>query len=329
MLLELHSLNIFMAIGTLYIANVNHDWNQHDSILIDSNNLNKLIKDINKHDCHTSVNDIGYIGLHTIFNNCDYVNVDFLTSDDSFKAPTDVLLSYGRLLNELYRNQHKVLNFDQHKFFLNPTLSNLVDAPKSSEMHLWCAGCSVTVGCGVETEQSWPTLLANKLNLPLVRLAMPGRSIEWAADQILRSDIKSGDIVVWGLSNITRVDIVKSDWLLVSAPITEYTELSRELQYWTPDYFDSKTSMTKQLHSVMQVINFCNKIGAKLYLANMLDTNWLAPTLSVYDNFIDLTHGLQIQEFGCKFIDYGNDNAHPGPQQHQQYTDILYKLINK
>ena len=91
----------------------------------------------------------------------------------------------------------------------NLPLNKLFDLPEpsnrqSESLQLWVAGCSTTYGIGVNHGQRYCDHLVNALGLELNLLATPASSINWAADQILRANIKSNDIVVWGLTDNNR-----------------------------------------------------------------------------------------------------------------------------
>lgn len=184
---------------------------------------------------------------------------------------------------------------------------------------LWTAGCSVTVGSGVDWEQRYGYLLAEKLGMPEVSLSRTGASIGWAADQILRSEIRSGDTVVWGLTDTTRVDL-EDNFSLKSCPGNQYfTSVHKEKQYWNIDYFGSLSQEVSAARSVLQVINYCSKIGVKLVLANLLNITIMPMVLRNYKNTIDLTTE--------EYLDLGTDNDHPGPKHHRHYANEIYNLI--
>lgn len=52
------------------------------------------------------------------------------------------------------------------------------------------AGCSVTFGCGVPEEGTWPHILSNNINKPVVNLSFPGRSIESISNNIIKYCVK-------------------------------------------------------------------------------------------------------------------------------------------
>ena len=167
---------------------------------------------------------------------------------------------------------------------------NMLHATRSTDKSvLWTVGCSVTAGNGVDWEQRYGYLLAQKLGIPEVSLSRAGSSIGWSADQILRSDIRSGDTVVWGLTDTTRVDL-EDNFSLISCPGNWYfISVDKEKQYWNIDYFGSLSQEVSAARSVLQVINYFSKIGVKLVLANLLNITILPMVLYNYKNAINLT----------------------------------------
>ena len=122
-----------------------------------------------------------------------------------------------------------------------------------------------------------------------------------------------------------RVDVAK-DYDLMSCPVDNYIRLPKENQYWTLDYFISESLLVSNAKQIIQVMNFCNKIGAKLYLVNLLDTGWCSAIFCDQKNFINLNVNFDING-NTKYIDYGTDNMHPGPEQHKVYAEKMYELI--
>ena len=81
---------------------------------------------------------------------------------------------------------------------------SLQDVRKTDSAQLWVAGCSISNGDGVTNSTRYGQLIADDLDLSVSFLTLGGTSLIWASDQLLRSDIRSGDIVVWGLTDFCR-----------------------------------------------------------------------------------------------------------------------------
>jgi hypothetical protein len=312
-----------MAIGKLYISHNEYNWANSDLKILNSNNIKKVIDSAIIDDFCSSPEDLGYESIGVACNSAKEIHLVEINNPIS---PLSFML-YGRLFNELSRVQHKVVNFTDIVNRLE-LVNQLHKVKKTDYPTLWTVGCSITIGVGIEYKARWGTVLANLLQMPEVTLSAPGTSIQWACDQILRSDIRENDIIVWGLTSVPRIEIT-NNWKTISRTIGNYCELDLSKQYWKLDYFDSETLMINSIHNILQVNNFCNKIGAKLYLANILDIHWIPFMLKEYPNFIDLTLGLNIGKTMVEFIDLGTDNSHPGPRQHQQYANKLFNFITK
>ena len=94
---------------------------------------------------------------------------------------------------------------------LNPEIPDpmpLTDTRKCKETQLWIAGCSISHGVGVDLTERYGHLLSTELNMPCSFLTRPGSAIDWAADQLLRSDIRKNDLVVWGITNPERITYI-------------------------------------------------------------------------------------------------------------------------
>jgi len=319
-----------MAINKLYISSEVYDWNGADSFLLSAKNIKKVVADPKSHNYHTSIDDLRTQNLQIacqLATEIYLVDIDLWTiSGKDFLTDGDQY-SYGRLFYELTKVQHKVKNFTvlnefSLDLFNSTNRTRLVDEPV-----LWTAGCSFTSGEGVTELDRYGTILSKMLNRAEISLSQTGSSIIWAADQILKSDIRCGDIVVWGLTTVQRFEYAEN-WKIKTLPYARYNEIPKGLRYWPIDYFDSTVHIIQTIRSIMQVINFCNKVGAKLYLANLLDITWILPAFNNYNRFIDLTKEFLIFD-KLTYIDYGTDGLHPGPITHKWYAEKIFDFINK
>jgi hypothetical protein len=317
-----------MAINKLYFSTVDFCWDNHPSTLLTNKNLSNAIADTECNDYHTSVEDITYENLHLV---CWHAHELFLVNIDlgtilEITNPENVL-QMGRLLNEFYRNLQKV-NTKQAVLDLNFSKFDICVADrKTSNTMLWTTGCSYTFGTGVNPDQRWGSILSKMLDLPESSLSKNGASITWAADQILRADINPGDTVVWGITTVPRVDYANG-WKLETNTVANV--FAKQIPVLIPfDYYNSLTHVIKCIHSILQVSNFCKKIGAKLYIINFLDITWLPIVFKEHPNFLDLVKDVPLdRNTGIpEPIDIGTDGLHPGPMQHKKYAELIYDFI--
>lgn len=200
--------------------------------------------------------------------------------------------------------------------------------PRASESRqLWVVGCSTTHGTGVNVGERYQDIIKQNLNLESTDLSYPGTSISWARDQILKSDIKKDDIVIWGLTTMGRFSWFDNDILShVSGP--NYYKLHPDFDKVVPfSLLECPHRMYEAVSSVQQVNNFCNKIGAHLIIANIHGNIDLLSDFAKYKGFV-MIHGTRGLNFDSNFLDLGSDQSHPGPKTHRYYADMILEKIN-
>lgn len=244
--------------------------------------------------------------------------IDFADPGNCVHGLTEVLL-------QLLPNSVEVKNLNPKIYDPNP----LVDLRKTESEQLWIAGCSISHGVGVDNASRYGQLLANELNLPCSFLTKPGSAIDWAADQILRSDIRENDLVVWGLTNPERLTYFHNNTLL------NITLKSYEVYPEYQKIVDQKNLFTHQtlythFYAIQKVINYCNKINARLLLVGiLLGPYTFLSFLKSQKNYVHIEYPTLSCDYNIltSFIDLGTDSVHPGTKQHQQYKEIILKHI--
>lgn len=332
-----HRLTVFFGDTPEYLADLARE---HDACawLMDSSNYQTVEAQRRSHDVtvYSSLGDLptDLTVIYDILCKADRIvycpparwsdnkTVDILDPGSSIQGLTEIILLL--LPRSVEVTGLAPFSPDQH----DPKF--LVDQRKTDLTQIWIAGCSISHGVGVEPEQRWGYLLAQALNLPCSFLTRPGSAIDWAADQILRSDIRSGDIVAWGLTNWNRITYVHNHSLLEG--INGYT-------YTVHPYYQKIVSIENLLldhtlynhyYAIRQVDNYCAKIGANLMLVGVMpDNGSLLGFLKSQPNYIHITYDLTYQDSRLqqKFTDLGSDQLHPGPLQHQLYTKAVLDFI--
>jgi len=214
------------------------------------------------------------------------------------------ITEYFLYLINLTKNNVQGLDLTHYQ---NSSYLNLVDCRKTNETQLWVAGCSISHGAGVREHEKFGTLISNKLNLPVSHITKGGSSLEWAKDQILRSDIRKNDIIIWGLTQEVR------------APKAFNGKIITETN---PDFLLNETALYKAVTSVHQVVNFCRKISAQLILVPVICSERLQLLIHNLDEYYQLPYQIG-------FLDLGTDKIHPGPIQHQVWADTICKKLSK
>ena len=309
-----------MAIRKLFIANQNYAFHSLDSTLITNSNYKDIIKSKQVVDCCTSFADLGLMQDNIKQEVYDYVTKS-IDLNSSFEWGSDIGYILPLILTKNAKVDPKII--DQiFKFNCDRHLAERT----TNDPVLWVAGCSLSSAIGVEPNERWGHNVSNHFNLPEVNIAKGGSSITFAADQILRSDIRRGDRVIWGLTGADRVDLVNSEGEYDSCVFPAAKERNA-FDLYTLDYFDSPMQQIQYAKAVKQVVNFCQKIGANLVLANMLcDSKPIVNYLKQLPNYVDFYNAVGLYS-KLNFIDTGTDSQHPGPKQHQHYANEIIKCI--
>lgn len=209
---------------------------------------------------------------------------------------------------------------------------------------LWTVGCSFAHGVGLEApEHRYGYLVADALGVESKFLTAPGSSVEWAHDQIINADIQANDIVLWGVTSLERFSYFSNLYqppLFVNAMnltqnrLGEYTGALKIL-------FNSDHWTIRNIKLIKQAQTVINKLGAKLVL-------FFHPELSLpehgkmfCDNFSESSN-LLIPEYTKNdhwngtwpptrrnFLDFGNDDSHPGPNTHQAWAEQITSFIKE
>ena len=284
---------------------------------------------------------VGYTGLEEFVDKNLFLDL-LLSAEEIFYHPETFTQSHFDLYNPTNSSQGLTENFlllakQQGVAIHNLTFlgQETIDSNRKNYLELadvrkniagpqiWGVGCSFTYGVGVTVDQRYINLLGKQLNMPVNCLAISGTSIAWAADQILRSDIRAGDIVVWGITCKYRLP-----WVLENkvnhASINWIDKAPRPYQKLLTQLLTDDSNLEyQQLTSINQVTNFCEKVGAQLVLLGVLTL----PTDLLY--LTNNPYFYQCYQYSNNYLDLGDDNSHPGPKQHQLYANIVYSQLQK
>ena len=201
---------------------------------------------------------------------------------------------------------------------------NLADSRKTDSYQLWVAGCSFAHGHGIQRDQRFGQLLAEKLNLPVSFLTRSGTSVSWAADQILRSDIKKNDVVVWALTGASRFTFLDDKNIQYHIGVANYKDFPIVKNYINENLLVSNHMLYESFTHICQVKNYLDKIEAEFILA-VMPLNGQEHDLQTIDFTKDIKNSIVLfDQNDYSFIDYGFDRMHPGPLHHKWYADQIY-----
>ena len=304
-------------IGNLFIANSTYKFDSLNSTLLTANNYKNIIENDQVVNCCTSFDDLG-ISIHNIKQEL----YDHVTESITFSSDFTVAHGNGNYLYPLIDSDKAKVEDRVYEW----NTDRLLNERTTDDPVVWVAGCSISSAIGVNKQQRWGNLVSKYLKVPEVNIARGATSVTFAADQILRSDIRSGDCVIWGLTQPSRVDHVNSKGEYTSCVFIN-AKKSGVLDLYNPNYFDSPTQQIQYTKSVKQVVNFCKKINAELILVNFLcDSKPIVDYLEQLPNYVSC-YIKPDSTSKSYFIDTGTDRQHPGPKQHQEYAKEIIKFI--
>ena len=210
--------------------------------------------------------------------------------------PTSSLQGLTETLLRLLPGSVEIKGLDTFDVFKHGPIV-LADVRQTDQPQLWITGCSISHGLGVERHETYGVSLAAALDLECSFLTRPGAAIDWAADQILRSDIRAGDTVVWGVTDWNRLTYVHAHQLLPGVNVHSYTTFPDYHNIISIDNLFSHQTYYNHLYSIQQVINHCQKIGAKLLLVGILSGNFaLLSFLQSQKNYIHIPYQIVYQQ---------------------------------
>lgn len=217
------------------------------------------------------------------------------------------------------REKQNVHGLDLSKYKNTPYLKLGNVRNRINKKQLWVAGCSITAGIGVDADKRYPVIISKHFDEQFVDLSKGGSSMEFAADQILRSDVRQNDFVVWGLTSEYRAlfwNRKKQQGDSINTYKFDYKNTNQA------DDIVDETRLYKATIAFAQVENFCKKVGAHLIAVPILCSEALQLILHDHAGYYQLPYST------C-FLDLGSDNMHPGPLQHQWYADQIDNILKK
>lgn len=200
-------------------------------------------------------------------------------------------------------------------------------ARKTKTPQLWTIGDSITYPIGVTEEEAYSYKLSKLIGIEYTNLSISASSNVLQASVILKSDLKKGDIVAWGLSTVFRETLIVNNELshvalndtLSHICLSSYLE-NRKINDILPlDLVESEQYLFKTLIAVYDVSNICKKLGVTLLLGGVNAEQEYCKYFAKFNNYI------QFWNSHLAHKDYGDDGSHPGPKTHTWYAEEFYK----
>lgn len=214
-----------------------------------------------------------------------------------------------------------------------------VDTRKGNgEPNLFVAGCSVSAGMFINIEQSYGSLLSEKTQMSMVLLANRSTSVDWAANQIISSDLRPGDVVVWGITAVHRLT-----WLTLGTdnnfqPVhclptmnPKFANFMGNSAYDLVKRFMVEAEQHHMLAAatkILQVKKVCEMSGARLLFGFLpySGTDIVKQLTTAFTNdagYVKIPYSTESPHW----TDFGSDGAHPGPESHRLIAEAFFSKL--
>jgi hypothetical protein len=272
-----------------------------------------------------SLPEVGYISIGD-HDFDDFINVletyselHYISSDawehESTRIQTETYLKY-------YSHRKPVYNTKENSY---ADILKLEDSRKNeNQPQLWIVGGAEAHGSGVSDSEKFGCVLSEKLGVDVSYLTQINSSIGWQSDQILRSDIKKNDFVVWCIGSMETISYFDNQ---IKQSVTLGYRNTHRLDVLEVDENSivDEHLLHHSITAISRVICHSQILGYKLAIS-LISNNTaeneqaLLLYLSQFENFI---HSYLHQQ---DWIDcgYSGSGDCPGPEHHKYLADLFY-----
>jgi len=316
------------------------------ALLIDENNIKNVISTHNIPEnatYYSSLGDLSATNFIKLLNIAHEIHMVYPQSwsDGNNKSTIEIIydeeIKRGTIKDELliilsvFSTRKPIHNFIPFVPKMDFSIYSPTISRQEEENEVWVAGCSISEGVGVSLKDTYAYLVSSSLNMKYNNIAKRGSSNAFQSSQICNSEIKQGDIVIWGITSTGRYPYFNGKEI-------EHLNVAKQLsikkpKYITTEMFLSSHMLYVTLNSIKQVIKYCNLVGAKLYLIGLLTDVVISTHIKqMHKNFISLYHAHlhnNTTKNAHQFYDTGDDGIHPGTLTHKWYASEIMKLMDK
>ena len=198
---------------------------------------------------------------------------------------------------------------------------------KTEQPQIWVAGCSWSSAVGVAKEQRWASLLADQMNMAVTVLAEGGSGNSYQARMLLSADIRENDVVIFQVTTPHRETIFGQDGVecgMEHVNAQTFKDNPDLYKTYSPNRLDELTLVINQIKDMQNLINFSQKLKAKLLIWSPGYPLWIG---EYSKNF--LRDKENFYSYKNKMSDFGTDGLHPGPETHKQYADFVFEKFKQ
>lgn len=237
-----------------------------------------------------------------------------------------------------------------------PECLHTLEGRKNNSPQVWIGGCSFAHGEKLQDQNKrYGQLIADKLKMPVSFLTHNGASNGWVADQLMKSDIREGDVVIIGVTGVSRVPIYMNKdyyavnihsftkdeiWKSITRILTENNipldEQTLKVQdnatlkrYISEEFLLSDHFFYDAINHIEQLANFFNKLKVKFLFVYVPEIECLY--MSNVGKMLQYLASTKIPAhvMESRYVDRATDQVHPGTETHRLYADEILQQLDK
>jgi len=189
-------------------------------------------------------------------------------------------------------------------------------------------GCSYTEGIGLNKEETWPDVLANKLNLECINNGTSGASNKQILHNVLNFNFSPNDIVIILWTFHSRHCIISQDEIKQIGPwqVTNSEDKTQIVAQNPHDYYHNLYDWFDSLYINYTYYNLAfyflkNTVFKQLQLTTGPEN--ISPDFTWNKVYFDKIFLNEIR----LMYPLANDNLHPGKLAHNHFVNLVYKKI--
>lgn len=203
----------------------------------------------------------------------------------------------------------------------------LADQRKSDKSQLWVVGDEIAAEIGLTPGNGVGSFLSKKLKTDASYLVDQSASIVWCSDQILRSDLRKDDKILWllppmGVINYYDLQVQRS------IELANQAEQKSNNPQDNLEQLQNTNLMHINLAAIDRVINVTRLIGCDLVISTPPVNNAKLES-ELLDYLVLQKEFVHCYADSVSYLDLNFNGAGegPGPLQHQKYADLFYPSL--
>ena len=259
-------------------------------------------------------------------------------------SPVD---SFNRNIQDYWKTKNILYNLNENYFRTSHNFETL----KDNEFIL-AAGCSITMGIGIDEESRWTNQLEKKLNIPVVNLGLGGSDVNTVIRNVSTyiANYNKPKAIIIQIPEITRFSYLASNGLLECRTYYFVNEVIKDsaskIEKQGADYHFNQEVAILQLITLQTVMS-AFRIPVIYFSIYPLDLKYYDSRLD-HDPYIDVdgagavshlfpndviyyfhkkANDTDFKKYQGILMEYGRDHSHPGDLQNMVWADKLEKIL--